>query len=246
MKKINWQFALSFALIGLATLIYVIHYLVFRNLHDIFFYGVMDIAFTLVQVLFVTLVLNRLMNYREKQALMQKMNMVIGAFFNEVGSELLKKAAQFEKSREELSRKLMIDKEWTDRRFLDAKKELDEFKHEIDSRQGDLAGLKEFLNSKREFLLRLLENPLLLEHETFTDLLWAVFHLTDELVMRQDMSKLSEADYAHLSVDIGRAYGRLVSEWLLYMKHLKEAYPFLYSFAIRTNPFDPKASVSFM
>jgi hypothetical protein len=40
------------------------------------------------------------------------------------------------------------------------------------------------LLSKRDFLVALMENPNLLEHESFTDLLWAVFHLVEELAVR--------------------------------------------------------------
>ena len=103
--------------------------------------------------------------------------------------------------------------------------------------------LKSFLVGKRGFLLGLLENPNLLEHETFTDLLWAVFHLTEELASREDVRQLADTDYAHLSGDIKRAYVLLISEWVDYMKHLKDHYPYLFSLAIRTNPFDPDASV---
>ena len=42
---------------------------------------------------------------------------------------------------------------------------------------------------------------------------------------------------------MGRAYGRLLGEYLLYVRHLKADYPYLYSFAARTNPFDPDAVV---
>jgi hypothetical protein len=92
-------------------------------------------------------------------------------------------------------------------------------------------------------LLGLLENPNLLEHESFTDLLWAVFHLTEELGCRTDLKNLPDTDYAHLSGDIKRVYILLISEWLAYMKHLKDTYPYLFSLSVRTNPFDPNASV---
>jgi len=42
--------------------------------------------------------------------------------------------------------------------------------------------------------------------------------------------------------DVRRAYGLLASEWLSYMKHLRDNYPYLFSLAMRTNPFDPQAS----
>jgi hypothetical protein len=34
----------------------------------------------------------------------------------------------------------------------------------------------------------------------------------------------------------------LVREWLSHMEHLKVDYPYLFSLAVRTNPFDPNAS----
>ncbi len=112
---------------------------------------------------------------------------------------------------------------------------------QMNSQAGGLEELKMTLLAKREFLLRMLENPNLFEHESFTELLWAVFHLTEELASRADLNNLSDTDYHHFSADINRAYCLLILEWLTYMVHLKEDYPFLFSFAVRTNPFDPEA-----
>ncbi|MBI5664438.1 MAG: hypothetical protein HZC49_05035 [Nitrospirae bacterium] len=102
--------------------------------------------------------------------------------------------------------------------------------------------LKNYLAEKRNFLLRLLENPVLLEHESFTDLLMAVFHLTEELANRTDIDTLPDSDLQHLSGDINRVYGMLIIQWLGYMKYLKTNYPYLFSLAIRLNPFDQHAS----
>ncbi len=123
-----------------------------------------------------------------------------------------------------------------------AKKRLKNYDYKIESQRGNLEDLKNSLIEKRVFLLCLLENPNLLEHETFTDLLWAVFHLTEELACRVDVGQLPKTDHDHLSGDIKRVYVLLISEWLAYMKHLKDAYPYLFSLAVRTNPFDPNAS----
>jgi hypothetical protein len=97
--------------------------------------------------------------------------------------------------------------------------------------------------SKRPFLLRLLENPNLLEHDDFTDLLWAVFHLSEELELRGDKLKsLPEKDYEHLANDLKRAYSQITTTWISYMRHMKKSYPFLFSLASRINPLDPKAT----
>ena len=105
--------------------------------------------------------------------------------------------------------------------------------------------LKALLLDKRTFMLRLLENPNLLEHESFTDLLLATFHLTEELALRADLRRLPKADYNHLSTDIKRAYVLLIGEWLAYVKHLRSEYPYIFSLMMRTNPFDAQASPIF-
>jgi hypothetical protein len=87
-----------------------------------------------------------------------------------------------------------------------------------------------------------LENPTLLEHESFTELLRSVFHLTEELANREALTQLPDTDYQHLAGDIKRAYILLVHQWFDYMKHLKDNYPYLFSLAMRANPFDRDAS----
>jgi hypothetical protein len=111
----------------------------------------------------------------------------------------------------------------------------------INSDPDDLDKLKDFLSGKRDFLVRLLENPILLEHTSFTNLLWAIFHLGDELTHRRSLKKIAKRDHEHINGDIRRAYLALLSEWTNYMTHLKDNYPYLFSLALRTNPFDPQA-----
>ena len=96
--------------------------------------------------------------------------------------------------------------------------------------------------SKRNFMLRLLENPNLLEHDSFTEVIWAVFHLIEELAAREDIETKNEADFQHLVIDGERVYRLLTIAWLGYIVHLRKDYPYLYSLAVRMNPFDPKAS----
>ena len=244
MKRIfNWQVLLGLSLIALSALVYFIHYFIFRDAHHIFIYLVGDIAFVFLEVLLVTLVLHQLLRYREKKAMLNKLNMVIGAFFSEVGGELLKKFSDFDTKSSEISHKLVITNESFEKEFLKICKSVQNHAYNIDSKRGDLENIKNFLKEKRQFLLNLLENPNLLEHESFTNLLWAVFHLTEELTFRRSLNGLPETDCQHLAGDIQRAYHLLIIEWLYYMKHLKANYPYLFSLAVRTNPFDANASV---
>jgi hypothetical protein len=239
----NWKIILSIALIGLSFLLHLLHYYIFRDAHHIFLYLLGDLAFLPVSVLFVTLVVEHLIQKQEKHSMFKKLNMVIGAFFSEAGTELLSLFWKFDADPEYLKTNLIFNKDWKQNDYYVLKKIFNSHKPELNIHKGDITHLKIFLNAKKEFFLRLLENPNLLEHETFTALLWAVFHLTEELCARPDFKNLPQADYEHLAGDIKRAYSLLIVEWIVYMRHLHNNYPYLYSLAVRTNPFDIKASV---
>jgi hypothetical protein len=242
MKHFNWQILLGLFLIILSVFFYLIHYLIFRDAHHIMIYLIGDIAFVFVEVLLVTLIIHQLLDQREKRSKLHKLNMVIGTFFSEVGTDLMKFFIEFDAHIDKIRKNLLVTDQWPGRQLLEVNKSLMTYDFRIESERGDLEKLKRFLIGKRDFLLRLLENPNVLEHETFTDLLWAVFHLAEELENRADVKKLSETDSRHISGDMKRAYVLLVSQWLIYMKHLKTNYPYLFSLAVRINPFDPHAS----
>lgn len=243
MKFFNWQVLLGLFLMLLSAAVYFVHYLIFRDPHHIFVYLIGDIAFVFIEVLMVTLIIHRLLSVREKRTMLRKLNMVIGAFFSEVGTGLLKSFSEFDPTAGKIGKDLVVTTDWTDKEFSNLGKSLKSYPYTTEYQRGDLEKLRDFLIGKRDFLLGLLENPNLLEHDTFTNLLWAVFHLTEELANRTDLKDLPDTDYEHLEGDIKRAYGLLISEWLAYMRHLKKDYPYLFSLAIRTNPFDPDASV---
>jgi voltage-gated potassium channel len=183
-----------------------------------------------------------MLSRREKQARMKKLNMVIGVFFSEVGNRLIHIFALADAHFEEIQKVLIITEKWTREDFLRVSEQLRAGKYRVEISRIDMDKLKIFLMQERDFLVRLLENPTLLEHESFTDLLRAVFHLAEELAYREDLSRSPESDRAHIAGDINRAYHLLVHQWVDYMEHLKENYPYLFSLAIRTNPFDREAS----
>jgi len=183
-----------------------------------------------------------MLSRREKLIRMKKLNMVIGVFFSEVGVNLIKKFVELDPNSEEMQKGLIVTEKWTHQDFQIVSGHLKKFKYGAEVAGAELAGLKEFLMMERDFLVRLLENPTLLEHESFTTLLRAVFHLTEELSYRKDPNRLVETDRRHIIGDINRAYHLLVQEWLDYMEYLKVHYPYLFSLAMRTNPFDRKAS----
>lgn len=237
---------LCFGLLASSALIYLAQILTFHDIHNTFFYMLQDFAFLPIQVLLVTVILNELLQQREKSAMQHKMNMVIGAFFSELGNHLIKTISAYDGNIEDMRQVLIFEPGMSDKYCQHAKRYVKEHNYAIDCNRSSLNELKTFLVDKRIFLLGLLENPNLLEHESFTELLWAICHLTEELELRQNLDNMSQSDSNHLALDIQRAYSALLFEWLSYVKHLKEEYPYAFSLVLRTNPFDQNASVEVM
>ena len=242
MKHFHWQIALGLSLIALSALVYAVHYFIFRDSHHIFIYMVGDLAFVFVEVLLVTLIIHRLLGERERRARLQKLNMVIGVFYSEMGTKLLAYFSDLDPNLGEIRSELCPGDQCTELDFARISRRLGDYGYSVRLDGIDMDGLRQFLLSKRGFLLNLLQNPNLLEHETFTNLLRGVFHLTEELENRHQFEGLPATDTAHLAGDIQRSYVLLVQEWWAYMKYLRAEYPYLYSLAVRTNPFDAEAT----
>jgi hypothetical protein len=159
-----------------------------------------------------------------------------------LGTELLTYISNNDPDLDAVRPHLVVTDAWTDETFREVEERLKRHPCRIRIEEVDLEAVKRFLGPREEFLLRLMENQALLEHEEFTELLRAIFHFNEELQRRPGFSGLPATDTAHLAHDLERIYGLLIREWLRYMRYLQKNYPYLFSFAMRTNPFDETAS----
>ena len=166
-----------------------------------------------------------------------RLNMIIGVFFIEVGNQLLRLFVQYDSNIGKIREDFEVKENWSDTDFnrLDNKVRRHDFT--IDPGLMELEALYGLLKEKGDLLLRQIENPDLIEDESFAELLWAAVHLRDELMSRKSFSNLPESDIAHLANDAKRAYVLLAKKWLNYLLHLKRRYPYLFSLALRTNPY---------
>lgn len=213
--------------------IYYLQYRIFHQEANTIFYLFQDLAFVPLQVLLVTLVWNRFLNIIEARKKVKKIHVIISTFFVEAGTEILAEMTKFQTNKRQLYDLLKEDsKKRKEKRML-----VDEFSFTFDMNQTKLMELSKVLNQYRSFMLNMLGNDNLLEHDSFTDTLWAIFHMADELKMRyQDTKNLQEGfldkdDFVHLTVDLKRAYIALLHEWANYMEYLEKEYPFLYAFS---------------
>ncbi len=236
MKKTKWQIKLGITLLILSAVLYYINYIIFHDIHHMVVFLLEDLAFIPIEVLVVTLIIDRVIEKREKQHLIQKLNIIIGVFFTEAGTEMLRFCAKLDENIEHIKNELIITNNWLDSDFNKAIKIINNHNCSINLEDFDFEKIKCFLVSKKDFTMRLLENPNLIEHETFTELLNSILHLEQELISR-DISKLSKEDIDHMEIDIKRVYKYILIEWVYYMRHLKKKYPYIFINAIENNPF---------
>jgi len=220
-----------------SAIIYFIHYVIFEDVHHIFIYMIGDFAFLPLEVFLVVIVLERILTRREKMAIREKMNMVVGAFFSEIGDQLLRNLIGCFQGREEIRQNLAVLPDWNHSDFKRAMDYARHIEYMPDCQELNLEAMRTLLLEKRQFLLTLLENPNILEHEHFTDLLWATFHLSEELEARASLDDLPDSDLGHIAIDIERLFSRLIVEWVAYVEHLQTSYPYLFSLVTRIHPF---------
>jgi hypothetical protein len=224
-------------LIALSALIYCLQLLIFRTPASTAFYLLQDFAFLPVQVVIVTVIIGRAISVREMRERLSRINMMISAFFSELGSDLMKRMAAYAVAGEGPRLQLCVSQAWTEKDFASAQRLVKSCDFKADCTPKDLCELKELLLAKRMYIYIMLANPTLLEHEVFTDMLLAVFHLADELSLREDFARLPPSDISHLNLDVSRAFGAAALNWLIYMRHIKADYPYLFSIELRRNPF---------
>ena len=236
---------IALALVAASAALYTLHYALFGDAHHILIYFLGELAFLPVEVLLVALVIERLLARRERAQLMRKMNMVIGTFFSELGMQLLGDLTPAVENGGELVRDLAIRGDWAPHDYKKALRRLADFDLRVRADALDLAALKATLAARRDLVVMLLANPNLLEHEHFTDLLWAVSHLAEELQARPSLENLPASDREHLAGDAKRVYAGLAAEWLRYCRHLQVSYPYIVSIMVRTHPLQehPSATV---
>lgn len=240
MKHRQWLVLFALILIILSFSIFCIHYLIFGDIHHILIYTIHDIAFVPIEVLLVTIVIHSLLERQNLQHKLEKLNMVIGTFYSGVGTKLLREFVRYDTQVAAMRADLLVNSSWDAAAFRSHARRAKTFEYQVNIREMDLEGLRSTLLEHEDFLLRILENPVMLEHESFTDVLRAVFHLSEELKSREDLKNLPETDLNHLRGDIKRAYSHMTISWLDYMRYLQTEYPYLFSLAVRLDPFAEK------
>ena len=128
----RWLVLLAVALVMASAVLYAVLYAIFHDARDLFFYLLHGIAFLPLEVLIVGLLIERLIALREKRSLEHKLNMVIGAFFSELGSPLLAELLPAVVAAPQLKEQLRLKASWRKEDFSRALQFVQRLDSEID------------------------------------------------------------------------------------------------------------------
>ena len=117
MKYTTWYPIIAVVLLLLSAVFYMLQIHIFHNEEETFFLMLQDLSFVPINVLLVTLIIDRLLKRREKQGLLNKMNMVIGVFFNDIGIGLIKICNGLIENIDDINGGLQVSQGWNDRDF---------------------------------------------------------------------------------------------------------------------------------
>lgn len=247
-ERLSWKVKFSIVMILLIIIIYGSNYLVLGDGEHIISYVWTHLGFIPVDILLVAFILDEIIEKKEKEAILEKLDMLMSTFFSEVGNELISQLSsvnKYQTDTENLKEIKNWDQKDFDKKLSELKDSSIDFSANVSPQEREefLENLRTLLANKREFIINLINNPNLLEKEEFTGLINAILHLDEELEHRKDLALVNDSDFGHLNGDMQRVYSKLVYEWVYYLKYLDKHHPYMIALIIRTNPFDKDACV---
>jgi hypothetical protein len=228
MKNLERYIAASFILIFLSFVMFLIHYLIFGQLENTIYYSFMSLCFIPINILAVTLVFEKLVERRARIERLSKLNMLVGLFFSDIGFTLLELIVAGDDKVKSIG--LNFDD------LKDCEKKFMTYDYTVVFEKINYSELQKLVIEGRDVLTSLISNENILEHEIFADLLMALMHLRDEIIFI-NQKELTKEDCIHLRGDINRVYKALTLQWINYLFHLKQFYPYQYNGAIKFNTF---------
>jgi hypothetical protein len=236
---------LPILLVITSVILYYLHFKIFDDFHHIALYFLEDLAFIPIEVIFVSLIIHKAIEDQEKEKIREKTNVLVSVFFSEAGNSLLKALISSDDEIHNLKTIIEDNVHFSPKELKLMKGGLSKHAYKLNLDANDLCDIKVIMASHKNFILTLIQNPHLIEHNGLTDLILAMLHLIEELGARENLKSISTKDIEHLTGDVERVYSRLANEWLSYMGYQKKEYPFLFSFSSRSNPFSDENNIEF-
>lgn len=194
--------------------LYLLHYLIFRDLHHIGIFFLHELAGMPLEVILVSLFLDRLIEKTHEEESQSKLSIIETLFFNESGGHMLGYLTSFDPHSSQLAEILHVTMDWKASDYLNAKKQLKAYSFHLDVEKVDFFGLHYHLNERREYYRNILENPALTQSSEFTELVMKIHLMWEELDCRTDLYNLDLHEKDYLGELLTEIYQELVEYWL--------------------------------
>lgn len=227
-RRVKDMILISAGLVFLSLALNFVHWIIYRDLKYITHYFLLHLSFLPIHALVIGLIIEELVSYRENAHRQRKLNLFLGIFFRQIGTDFLIRIADMLDNRKEFDELIVVGEDWKARRFRKARNEVKHFTPRMKASGEDIIDLMELLKSHEEQIMSMTRNPLVLEFETLHGSLMSLFHLTEEMHFRQPLYRLEQSEVNHLARDAGKSLTQLAVLWLFYMEHLKDTHPSLF------------------
>lgn len=194
--------------------LYLLHYLIFRDLHHIGIFFLHDLAGMPLEVLLVTLFFDRIIEKAHEEESQSKLSIIETLFFNESGGNMLRYLSAFDPDYPRLADILQVTMDWRSSDYQTAKIRLKDYPFHLDVQRVDYFSLHYHLDERHNYYRNILENPALTQSNEFTELVMKIYLMWEELDCRTDLYNLDLHEKHYLGELLTEIYQELVEYWL--------------------------------
>ena len=197
-----------------SVVLYVLHYLVFRDLHHIGIFFLHELAGMPLEVILVSLFFDKLIEKTHEEENKSKLSIIETLFFNESGGNMLRYLSSFDPNFQQLSDVLAVRMDWKSVDYQAARLHLKDYPFHLDVEKVDFFGLHYHLDERHAYYRNILENPALTQSNEFTELVMKIYLMWEELDCRTDLYNLDLHEKHYLGELLTEIYEELVVYWL--------------------------------
>ena len=215
-------------LIVFSIILYTIHAIIFRNPINTFSGIMLSLAYVPIGISYQRMVVDKLLDAKEKESAAKKMNLVMSSFYNSIGNDIIGYIAKGDIKLNARQPKLGIFSKTNEASFENIIEFFKDYECELDIDKIKLDKIYKILEEKDDMMLSLITNEAIDGYSGIIDMLTAMLHVKDELTMKFEDNGFdfsSKEAKAHLTKDIARCYTLLMHQWIAYMADMKIIYP---------------------
>ena len=155
-KRTKETILIGVGLVLLSVFLHYVHVLIFNDVHHTMIFLVADIAFIPLEVFFTTIVIDKMLERREKEHLLEKLNMLIGLFYTELGTKLLSDIVKGDAHGVMANHRTITADTWCDKSFAKLHEDILQYDYEINIDKINLKDVRNRLDDNKDLLYSLI------------------------------------------------------------------------------------------